>query len=490
MTSSFLAVPDTTMKACPDTLTTNLEEKPVPEKRDADYEDDAYVSISTLANSAPPGWIMHVHPRGFIYWSNPRCKAIVDADLRIPAFLEKANQFCAHCAELDLDEDMEAHVVGGMEASFCLFVNHRQCVAGYELTNVKTRHVKDMTTNGLLRARRLYWNFIAYHPSHKPNSPHGFEEAIDALRSYYHEYLVYGGKCIAPFSKAECEELLNVLHRAKDEANSGQPATAALLGWLLKDVYSFRSADRYGQVTREEQKTYRQLLSRPPSFTPKQSPATRLFLLFLVNIPFFGIPQTYLAYVKNASEFRGHLQGLKQNWETYTLQLVKEYSDFILIATVLLSATVGLLTINDIGETCRVAAILSAFAALGSVTVGVFFVWRHQRNAHMPASFTYLHNARYSALGLSGHALLLSLPPVLLVWSLIAFTVAALAYALQDISQASTWIIFGLFVMMLLAVMAGVYTFSTIWQWQSNEGWWAGLFHWRRNKGRAESSSV
>ena len=91
---------------------------------------------------------MHVHPRGFIYWSNPRYKAIVDADLRIPAFLEKANQFCTHCAELDLDEDMEAHVVGGMEASFCLFVNHRQCVAGYELTNVKTRHVKDMTTNG------------------------------------------------------------------------------------------------------------------------------------------------------------------------------------------------------------------------------------------------------------------------------------------------------------------------------------------------------
>ncbi|KAH9899739.1 hypothetical protein C8Q73DRAFT_833537 [Cubamyces lactineus] len=488
--TSLLAVPDSMMKARPDdTLTTNSEEKPVFEEKEAGHEEDAYISISTLAKSAPPGWIMHVHPRGFIYWSSPRYKAIVDADLRIPAHLEKAHQFCAHCAELDLDEGMEAHVVGGMDASFCLFVNHRQCVAGYELATVKTRNVRDMTANALLRARRLYWNFIAYHPSHSPCSPQGFEEAIDALRSFYHEYLVYGGKCIAPFSKAECEELLNVLHRAKDE-ETGQPATAALLGWILKDVYSFRSADRFGQVAREEQKTYRQLLSRPPSFTPKQSPATRLFLLFLVNIPFFGIPQTYLAYVKNASEFRGHLQGLKQNWETYTLQLVKEYSDFILIATVLLSATVGLLTINDIGETCRVAAILSAFAALGSVTVGVFFVWRHQRNAHMPASFTYLHNARYSALGLSGHALLLSLPPVLLVWSLIAFTVAALAYALQDISQASTWIIFGLFVMMLLAVMAGVYTFSTIWQWQSNEGWWAGLFHWRRNKRRVESSSV
>ncbi|KAI0832557.1 hypothetical protein BC628DRAFT_1414846 [Trametes gibbosa] len=217
------------------------------------------------------------------------------------------------------------------------------------------------------------------------------------------------------------------------------PAAIAMVGWVLKDVYSFRSADKYGQVTREQHKSYRQSIWQAPELTREPSALTRFVVRCLIHGPFFGIPQTYLEHVKSASEFRGHLAGLKQSWEAYTLQLVREYSDFILIATVLLSATVGLLTINDIGEACRVAAMLSAFAALGSMTIGVFFVWRHQRNTRMPSSFSYLHNARNNALGLSGHALLLSLPPVLLVWSIVGFTAATLAYAMQDAARASTW---------------------------------------------------
>ncbi len=55
-------------------------------------------------------------------------------------------------------------------------------------------------------------------------------------------------------------------------------------------------------------------------------------------------------------------------------------------STSTLRATVGILTINDIGDVARVAAVVSTFASLGSITVGVFFVWRHQRNIHMPSS--------------------------------------------------------------------------------------------------------
>ncbi|KAL7282507.1 hypothetical protein ACG7TL_003978 [Trametes sanguinea] len=477
--TTTVAIPVTTV-AYPDALTANdLPPSDAHLLNQITSKYDYYVTLSDLSENAPSGWTMHTHPRGYVYWSNASCQVVVDEDVRQSANLARASKFCDQCADLALDEGMEAYMIGGMDVSFCLFVNHRQCAAGYDLSKMRNDAITDQSSAGLLRARRLYWNFVAHHPAHSPCSPHGFEEAIDALRSYYHEHLMYGSHCIAPFSKTECEELLSVLRRAKEEED-GLPATTALLGWVLKDVYSFRAADRFGQVTRDELKAYRESLSKPRDFAPRQSSATRLLLLFLIVGPFFGIPQTYLEQVKSASEFRGHIAGLRENWESYTLQLVREYSDFILIATVLLGATVGLLTINDIGETCKGAAMISAFAALGSITVGVFFVWRHQRNARMPASFTYLHNARNSALGLSGHALLLSLPPVLLVWSLVAFTVAVVAYAMQEVNQAATWVVFAAFVVILLAVMAGVYTFSTIWQWQSNEGWWAGLFRWRR----------
>lgn len=40
---------------------------------------------------------------------------------------------------------MEAHMIGGMDASFCLFINHKQCVAAYELSNVLSSAIRDMT---------------------------------------------------------------------------------------------------------------------------------------------------------------------------------------------------------------------------------------------------------------------------------------------------------------------------------------------------------
>ncbi|KAI0775979.1 hypothetical protein BD413DRAFT_257633 [Trametes elegans] len=484
------AAPDTTI-AYPDTPSAfkeDIKRSDAYEKESSHSTDNTYVTFSDLRNTdTPAGWTMHVHPRGSMYWTSPLHKTVIDDDIRKPHMLERATQFCNSCVEFALPEGTEAQMIGGMDASFCLFVNHDQCVAGYDHTKVRNEAVRDLSPNGLLRARRIYWGYMAHHPSHRACPREGYNEAINALRSYQHEHILYSARCIAPFSKAECVELLEVLHRIKD-AEHGLPATTALLGWILQDVYSFRTADRYAQVTRDELRSFRKALSAPPDFAPRQSQLTQSALLFLIRVPFFGIPQTYLAHVKSASEFRGHMAGLKENWEAYTVQLVREYSDFILIATVLLSATVGLLTIDDIGEASRVAAMLSAFASLGSMTVGVFFVWRHQRNARMPSSFTYLHNARNNALGLSGHALLLSIPPVLLVWSIIAFAAAALAYTLQDTTQASTWVIFALFVIMLVAVTAGVYTFSTIWHWQSRDAWWRGWLSLGRADEKPDSS--
>ena len=57
------------------------------------------------------------------------------------------------------------------------------------------------------------------------------------------------------------------------------------------------------------------------------------FLALIINGPCFGIPQTYLAHIKTASEFRGHLAGLRESWQSYTRQLVREYSDFILVVS-------------------------------------------------------------------------------------------------------------------------------------------------------------
>lgn len=81
---------------------------------------------------------------------------------------------------------------------------------------------------------------------------------------------------------------------------------------------------------------------------------------------------------------------------------------------------------------------------------------------------------------------------MLLVWSIAGFAASTLAYALQDTTRATTWLLLGLFAVVLGAVMAGVYTFSTIWHWQSQDAWWAGVFSWRgwRKKSKEQAASV
>lgn len=96
-----------------------------------------------------------------------------------------------------------------------------------------------------------------------------------------------------------------------------------------------------------------------------------------------------------------------------------------------------------------------------------------------------MHNAQHNPLGFEGHAMLLSLPPVLLVWAIVSFAAAIIAYALQNLGTlnstggAPAWVVFGVFVLILGSVSMGLYTFSIIWKWQSPKsrfvrswGWW------------------
>lgn len=81
-----------------------------------------------------------------------------------------------------------------------------------------------------------------------------------------------------------------------------------------------------------------------------------------------------------------------------------------------------------------------------------------------------MYNAQHGILGYHGHAMLLSLPPVLLVWAVVTFTGSMLAYAMQDVSETvnstgrlAAWMIFSIFLVILFLVFAALYTFSGLW---------------------------
>ncbi|PSR71799.1 hypothetical protein PHLCEN_2v12300 [Hermanssonia centrifuga] len=203
------------------------------------------------------------------------------------------------------------------------------------------------------------------------------------------------------------------------------------------------------------------------SITQENTRSQRL-LSILINFPFFGIPKTYLAHTTKAGEFTGRLAGLQDAWQTYTRQLTREYSDFVLAYELRpYSATISFLAVPDIAESTKALGIMSVFASLGSIITGIFFAWRHHRQLPSSHALAYIHNARTSILGLPGHALLLSLPPVFLVWSVLTFAAAVIVYTLQTpVNGAGTTVIIAFFAVMLFLLVIGLYTFSHIWTWK------------------------
>lgn len=157
----------------------------------------------------------------------------------------------------------------------------------------------------------------------------------------------------------------------------------------------------------------------------------------------------------------------------------------------MLSATVGFLAIPNIDAISSAAGVVSVFASLGSIIIGVFCIWQHQANMKQNSSFAYLHNAQNGMFGLTGHAILLSLPPVFLVWSTLAFAVAFLAYAIQGImsptsstnsspcsgndgiglDRGAAWTALGVSLIVIGSVAAAVYSFAVIWKWRSRWRW-------------------
>lgn len=107
-----------------------------------------------------------------------------------------------------------------------------------------------------------------------------------------------------------------------------------------------------------------------------------------------------------------------------------------------------------------------------------------------------MHNAKHNPLGFEGHAMLLSLPPVLLIWAIVAFSAAIIAYALQNVSSldatqiASAWVVVVSFVVILVFVSMGLYTFSIIWKWQSPTSNILRSFRWKRRRDTEKSIVV
>ncbi|KAK0491277.1 hypothetical protein IW261DRAFT_1556423 [Armillaria novae-zelandiae] len=433
-------------------------------------------AFAILQCKMPDNWIQHVHPQGWLYFSCPSFKIVTAYDIRAPDIYEILMLNAAEYPLSELEDAMEVQLSGHrnpgslQSPALNLVINHLHCVASYKLEEVRNDTVSLTDPYLLNRRRRLYWNFVCRYPSHIQCPDRAIPDASGALTWYYMDNLVRGSRSTVPFSKTECEELRGVLNEMMLPQNANNVAKTAFLAWFLREVCSFRDAEYYGLYTEGTANTI--LAERQgPNLSPAlENPSPSPFVSLFMNVVFFGIPKTYVAYLKQTFKYKGRLNNMHQNWGDYVSKLVREYSTFLVISTVLLSATVSFLAVPGASPICQLATTASVFTSLGSIIVGVFSIWRHQENTRGTDAYAYMRNAQHNWFGIYGHAMLLSLPAVLIVWSILAFAVSIVVYALQGMSyydgsslRASAWIFLAIFVLIVTTVIGAIHTLSNVW---------------------------
>jgi hypothetical protein len=87
----------------------------------------------------PKGWISHIHPRGWLYFYHPKIRVVTNDDIRTPSVLDTVEKYIVTYPFGDLADGMEVLIPHGPqpdEHMFSLIVNHKSCMAGYDLKDV------------------------------------------------------------------------------------------------------------------------------------------------------------------------------------------------------------------------------------------------------------------------------------------------------------------------------------------------------------------
>ncbi|PSR71798.1 hypothetical protein PHLCEN_2v12299 [Hermanssonia centrifuga] len=146
-----------------------------------------YLSSDATYHGLPDGWVMHVHPQGWVYFRNAEHRMVVDEDIRDPAIFEKFSACFARWQPQGLlPDDFELHVLSLVNLKYSLIINHTQHVAGFNLEKAILREpLHTLSVPKSSRLRRLYWNYVQQHPVHVSVPKHAVVEARDALQALF-----------------------------------------------------------------------------------------------------------------------------------------------------------------------------------------------------------------------------------------------------------------------------------------------------------------
>lgn len=263
-----------------------------------------------------------------------------------------------------------------------------------------------------------YWDYRKAHPNHRAVTKQAVETVILVLALDQARSILHPG---APplFEGDKGAELLRTLSRLEGmDGMEKTYITASVLAVAARDPRCAPALKRLGARTLEL--AGGGVVSHP-------------WYWRVANVaPFFGTANLYFGRLTTLKDSRSGDMVDTGKWHIYIKTLVKEWSDSSLLATVLIAATVGLLAVPNVTWDIQLVLFLSILFSVGSVFVGMFFMWQHQINGDSAGDVgaAYLDRADAIPGKRRAFSLLLALPLVLLLWALLAFVLSVVLFSL------------------------------------------------------------
>ncbi|KAK6974519.1 hypothetical protein R3P38DRAFT_3132741 [Favolaschia claudopus] len=396
--------------------------------------------------SLPSGWESFVHLNGGMYYTCSENRLVTTDDIYdegtlqrvLQAFNARENGYWPVSSMLQVRariSDLEmsiSHTSGELRVSF---VSWDKCeIYGYVNNDV------------VHRPKSAFWDHLSTFPMHRTKLNRQMEvEFLSALAFGSNERILENKATTFPYEDAQIERLIRTY------ADLRGPVTIAPTHLVPPLTYHIArsmipievSRERYKYGTREA-RFYRDVAIPEPTWD------IWIWDLFL-GVILCGTPKNYR--VRLQATIPNGIVALPE-FRTLMRNLMSEWADSNLVATVLVSVTVGFLAVPDITNIQRTFALISSLCAMTSIVTGLHHVWQHREKIDIEKddAYRYLHyldirqclgkrsdikstDGRPPIPNLTLSAALLALPLATLQWSVLSFTLAIATYALQFQSQ-------------------------------------------------------
>ncbi|KAG1812958.1 uncharacterized protein BJ212DRAFT_1483013 [Suillus subaureus] len=378
----------------------------------------------------PPGWTTLVHPQGSRYFVNAERRTFTQMNICDEKIYNVIKQFmdCLLRSLRDESEDLEldmAQVDLVIEPKFSTdtntvvccyyFANHRdRCL--FWLDEYSTEDILS-ECNGVenlshirLAIQAQYWKHCDYFPCLCPITQNLVDEVKDMLIYAECDHLT-SRHSTAPFDIIEIRDYISIIDMIKVHSTAGESMhrchAAIVIGRIM---YAF---SRNHFINSHGENCVRLAFDQTVHpYTPSLLIVIIAPLLFLD--PMALVRELHTIFVDNTPS--------SERWNTFNLNLNGQLQDSTLLATVLLNANVGFLSINSVDAGGRspvqVASYMSLVSSLGSMILGLLLV---SHNRSMGQLGTVLQTEVFlSGLGekerrLERLAIIYSLPKTLLI---------------------------------------------------------------------------